>query len=677
MKNLILLFITFWLISCKSENLQVVHHGNLTIQINSKMQTQVLKSERVISSWNHSERINSSELKSYDFELKSGERNEFTDKIGSGMVNEYLGESVEKPGIFKKLIIKTYVGFPGIAIFSVVYYNKLVDDFVVKGWLNHNYRIQQNDKDSLFWSFQGSSTEERADWILPVAPGFQKQNYMGMNNSDYGGGIPVLDIWRRDAGIAIGHMSLTPELVSFPVSYGVNTEIAEISLQRAFNDPVILHPGDSLCAIESFVMVHEGDCFEPLSMYTQMIQAKGIEFAPIEELAYEPAWCAWGYEREFTVDEILGTLPKVKELGFKWAILDDGYQQAEGDWMVNKSKFPGGEKQMKDLVEAIHKQGLKAQIWWAPLAVDSNAALLKQYPQILLKNKDDSNQQITWWDSWYMSPMASETKAHTAETVKMLLGEWGFDGLKLDGQHLNSIPPDFNPTLQLTNADDAVKNFPMFFKDLYQTATAINPNAVIQNCPCGCCMSYFNMPYMNQAVSSDPTSSWQIRLKGKVYKALIGKTAYYGDHVELSDGGDDFASSFGIGAVLGSKFTWPKDNPKASGKFVLTPEKEVVWKKWLQLYNEKMLPKADYLGNLYDIGFDKPETHVLQKGDTLFYAFYAPQWDDEIEIRGLDKSQIYMAFDYFNGIDIGSIDGSNPKIRVSFNKFLLIEVRKK
>ncbi len=677
MKNLLFVALLGLFISCHQQKHERISHGQLNIEIDAKMQTQILMSDSIIAPWSCGEYLISNKLKIDDFVLQSSDSHEFTNEKGSGVEYEYMGESVANAGVEKKLIIKTYHDFPDMAIFQVVYFNRLAEDFPVDGWVNHNYRIRQSEKDSIFWSFQGSSSGERADWILPVGHGFQKQNYMGMNNSDYGGGIPVLDIWRSDAGIAIGHLSLTPELVSFPVDYGRQSEFAEISLQKEYSEPVILGPGDSLCAIESFVMVHQNDCFKPLSQYTKMMQNKGIQFVPAEEQAYEPAWCAWGYERGFTVDEILGTLPKVKELGFKWAILDDGYQQAEGDWMVNKSKFPGGEKQMKELVEAIHKQGLKAQIWWAPLAVDSNATLLKQYPQILLKNKDGSNQQITWWDSWYMSPMASETKAHTAETIKMLLGEWGFDGLKLDGQHLNSIPPDFNPTLQLTNAEDAVKNFPMFFKDLYQTATAIKPNAVIQNCPCGCCMSYFNMPYMNQAVSSDPTSSWQIRLKGKVYKALIGKTAYYGDHVELSDGGDDFASSFGIGAVLGSKFTWPKDNPKASGKFVLTLEKEQIWKKWIQLYNEKMLSKANYLGHLYDIGFHKPETHVIQKDDTMYYAFYAKEWTGEIELRGLDATKKYGIKDYFNELELGEIDGSSPKFNTSFKQFLLVEVWEK
>jgi alpha-galactosidase len=59
-------------------------------------------------------------------------------------------------------------------------------------------------------------------------------------------------------------------------------------------------------------------------------------------------------------------------------------------------------------------------------------------------------------------------------------------------------------------------------------------------------------------VASDPESSWQIRSKGKTLKALAGdRIAYFGDHVELSDGGEDFASTFGVGGVIGTNFAWP------------------------------------------------------------------------------------------------------------------------
>ena len=107
---------------------------------------------------------------------------------------------------------------------------------------------------------------------------------------------------------------------------------------------------------------------------------------------------------------------------------------------------------------------------------------------------------------------------------------------------------------------------------------------------------------------------------------------------------------------------------------VLTPEKEETWKKWFSLYHEKMLSRETYLGDLYDIGYDKPETHVITKGDTLFYAFYDQEWTGSIALRGLNETADYLAIDYVNDIEIGSFSGSEPVIEAAFNNYLLLAV---
>ena len=56
--------------------------------------------------------------------------------------------------------------------------------------------------------------------------------------------------------------------------------------------------------------------------------------------------------------------------------------------------------------------------------------------------------------------------------------------------------------------------------------------------------SIYTLPYLNMMVAADPESSWQVRSKGKTLKALAGdRIAYFGDHVEMSAGGEDFAST--------------------------------------------------------------------------------------------------------------------------------------
>ena len=169
-----------------------------------------------------------------------------------------------------------------------------------------------------------------------------------------------------------------------------------------------------------------------------------------------------------------------------------------------------------------------------------------------------------------------------------------------------------------------------------------------------------------------------MRSKGKSIKALIGRrSSYAGDHVELSDGRDDFASSVGIGAVISTKFTWPKDpdhtqQPLPPGGYVLTPEKEAVWRKWVDLYKAHMLPKGEYLGTLYDIGFDKPEAHAIRKDGAMYYTFYADDWNGALQLRGLGKGR-YRVRDLFNEVDLGEVDARANTLNASFKRFILLQ----
>ena len=113
---------------------------------------------------------------------------------------------------------------------------------------------------------------------------------------------------------------------------------------------------------------------------------------------------------------------------------------------------------------------------------------------------------------------------------------------------------------------------------------------------------------MDQAVTADPVGAVQVRRRIKMYKALLGpEAAVYGDHVELSamtkiktkegddyiEHGDDFASTIGAGGVVGTKFVWPDPGPKYKD-VTLTAAKEERWKKWIGLYNQKMLSKGEF-----------------------------------------------------------------------------------
>ena len=562
-------------------------------------------------------------------------------------------------------------GLDGMTVRNIGFVNTTGKDLLVDAMETSAITLEGGD----IWSLQPSSTAERKDWVLPVPKGFYQKNYLGMNDSDYGGGIPMVSLWNGERNVSVGLAVPCLETVNFPVERKGNTARASILLE--LDSPVVLEPGDTLFALQQFVWEGKGDFFRPLRAFSEYMQeAYGFEMPVSPEDAYEPVWCAWGYERNFTVDEVIGTLPKVVELGFKWVDIDDGYQICEGDWTTNDRIGPEGMKRMTD---AVHAAGLKAKIWWAPMAADPESSLAKEHPEMLLVQKDGSHEDISWWDSWYLSPVNPYTWEYTEDLVDMFLAQWGFDGFKLDGQHLNLSAPDYNPASDLDYPGEAQERHPEVFQHLYNRAQSIKPGSVVQICPCGCAVNFFYLPYMNQAVASDPTSSAQIRQKRKVYAALAPGLAYYADHVELSDGGLDFASQIGVGGIIGTKFTWPKVNPdaKESGGSLLTPEKEELLRKWVPIYKEKMLSKGLYRGDLYTYGIDKPEAHVIENDGATFYAFYASSWSgDPIELRGLDPAKSYTVTEYTETEPRSyTIDGANPIITPTFEGNYLIEVR--
>lgn len=675
----LLLLLAMALLSSCGNNSPKIENQFLQIQFNdslfSKVTSTLENENKTLNDYSATEYVvvDGKEIKNYF--IKKVERRDIENIIGEG--EELVVTGLSNEGIQKQVSVSIYDDFPTAAIFNVTYINNGKKKITINKWVNNSYNINTTSKEEpAFWSYQGASFEDRRDWVQPLTDGFVQENYMGMNNIDYGGGTPISDIWTRDIGIAVGHIESTQKLVKIPVRMKKQETGVDISVE--FEKEVILQPGESMETFETFLNIHKRDYYPTLKIFREVMAKKGLTAPQFTESTYEPIWCAWGYERNFKVEEVLRTLPKVKELGFKWAVLDDGWQTAEGDWYLHPKKFPNGDADMKKFVDKIHSYGLKAKLWWAPLAVDPGTDLLKDHSDMLLLNKDGSKQDITWWDSYYLCPAYDKTLSYTKDLVLKIMQEWGYDGLKIDGQHLNGVPACYNPLHNHAYPEESVEKLREFWSMVYETALNIQKEAVVEICPCGTCYSFYNLQYMNQPVSSDPLSSWQIRLKGKTLKGLMGENLpYYGDHVELSDNGNDWATTVGIGGVIGTKFMWPAGlHNKKMSSADLTPAKEIKLKKWMKIYNEKMLPKGIYLGELYDIGFDKPETHVVEKDGNMFYAFYAPEWNGNVEFRGLEN-KTYIVTDYVNNKKLGEVKGPIASLQAKFNGSLLIECNPK
>jgi alpha-galactosidase len=643
--------------------------GTLTIELDTAMRSRLLRGTRPITRWTQAEALRLAGGETIDRFLLLDRHEDKTNGGRRHVLRATGGDAIERRQSFTFL-----EAYPGLAIVELSYRNTGTAPLAVAGWRAATYDLLAGP-DGAF-SFAGASYPDRRDWVLPVKPGFEQRNFMGMNGSDYGGGTPVAAVWQRDGGLAVGHLETVPKLVSLPVSAQPGGTRVGIS----GDETVLLAPGQSLTLPTLMVMVHEGDYFRPLDAYRRLMAERGLAAPRIPDSSYGAIWCAWGYERNFTPEQIYGTLPKAKELGFEWAVLDDGWQRAEGDWRLDPAKFPRGDADMKAFTTRIKADGMRPRLWLAPLAVDPGTDLLRDHPDMLLLDQDGAAQNVSWWNAFTMCPAYQPTVDYFRGVVRKIIGDWGYEGLKLDGQHLNGVAPCYNPAHKHARPEESYEKLQDFWKAIYNEAISINPEAVVEICPCGDSFAFHNIPAMNNTPASDPESSWQVRSKGKTFKALMGPSApFSGDHVELSDDHRDFASTYGIGAIPSTKFTWPKDTDKPTdtlppGGFMLTAEKEALWRKWIGLYRANMLAKGTYRGDLYDIGFDKPEAHAVEKDGAMHYAFYAEKnkpWSGSITLRGLGKGR-YTLIDSFTGAALGTATAARNTIPATFEHFLLV-----
>lgn len=642
----------------------------LAIAFDRRLHTRLLVRGEPLTPWQPSESLLLADGAVEDFAITGHREQPVADaRHGSGHQSIVSGRS---GNLEKEVALTFFDGLPGFAVLQTRYRNLGSTAVQVAGWRNAAHELAEAPGG--FWSFSGTTHTDRRDWVQPMAAGFDQRNTLAMDSSDYGGGTPVANIWRRDIGLAVGHVEPVVRPLDLPVRKTAGgAHIAVESVQAS-----TLAPGQTLVTERTFLAVHTGDHFAPLLQYRQYMQAEGLEAPRAPESAFAPVWCAWGYGRDFTIKQILDTLPKARELGFGWVVMDDGWQTNEGDWRLDKRKFPRGEADMRDFTAKIRAQGMHPRLWIAPLAADPGSDVLHDHPDMLLLDQDGMFQKITWWNALTQCPAYQPTVDFYVALVKKVIGDWGFEGIKFDGQHLNAVAPCYNPAHKHAHPGDSVEGLAKFWQAIHQAAHEANPQAVVELCPCGTAFDFHNLPATDQYPASDPTSSWQVRSKGKSMKALMGsRSSYAGDHVELSDRGDDFASTVGIGAIPSTKFTWPKDTehpsePLPPGGLVLTPAKEALWRKWVALYKQHMLPHGEYLGTLYDIGFDKPETHAIARDGAMYYTFYADAFEGKVELRGLGAGR-YKVRDLFNERALGEVAGENASLRVAFKRFLLLQ----
>jgi len=614
-------------------------------------------------------------------------------QLGRSQRVEMRARTKAAPLIERTLVMEVYDDFPSVAVVASSYRNLSEGELKLDQVVSTRRRLNASLADGKavpyqLYSFHGSSGEWGKDDVVELAGDFARENLMGAATPPgQGGGVPVVAFWTEHLGEAIGHLETLPLTCSFPVKTGADGSVQASMVMKPLKT---LKPGEVFSMPRTFVAVFSGDFYEPLSLYSRMLQREGWKLPKPSAEAYNASWCGWGYEFDVTPADMLGTVPKLREFGIHWATLDDRWFNTYGDWEPRPDTFP--HDSIRKMVEEFHEQGIHVQIWWRALAAEDGqgrysqfqhrlSKVVSEHPDWLILNKDGARARMSRSLAVFC-PALPEVQEYHRKVAEKFIRDWDFDGHKLDNAF--TVPPCFNPRHHHRSPEDSIAAVGEVYRAIFQITRAVKPQSVTQICSCGTPPNYAWLPYLDQAVTADPVGSRQVRLRIKMLKALLGpEAAVYGDHVELTeirfrgdeelDLGEDFASTIGAGGVVGTKFVWPD-----RGRFkeaALTPGKEVHWKKWIGIYNSQMLSRGAFL-DLYKYGYDIPEGYAITKDGKMYYAFFtrgsAERWKGVLELRGLGSGK-YRVTDYVNGKDLGTVEGPTGKVRVEFEQHLLLE----
>lgn len=434
-----------------------------------------------------------------------------------------------------------------------------------------------------------------------------------------------------------------------------------------------LNPNDSFRTVQNAIVFHHLDFYDALNTYGELLRCRGIDImrtSPKE--AYEPYWKSWGFGYDFTLDMIYKALPELKAMGINIANLDEGWLEYHGDWNGNPSpgKFPNGEKDIINFVNKLHEQGFKTNLWWYPLGVSPESNLVKERPDLLVQAKDGSYPKDIERGSYQLCPAYEPARKHIRDLVIKFTEKWGFDGLYSDTRGLSAVPPCYNKAHHHKSPLESFQEVPQVFKIIHETLQNYNDHAFQEVCICATPHSPYNMPYYQIASASDPVTRLQTRSRIKVEKAIHGPTFCVGDCYQVPKDewqgfsvDQSFESAMGTGAQV---TTFYKD---------LDSIQFQEWKKWFAKYRELELSSGEYL-NLYDMAFDKPEIHVVKKGNSLFYGIFADSVSktESIQLRGLENNVEYSVYDYANDKQLKTINGNNPVIYTYFKENLLLQL---
>jgi alpha-galactosidase len=157
-------------------------------------------------------------------------------------------------------------------------------------------------------------------------------------------------------------------------------------------------------------------------------------------------WCSWYYYyTRISEDEVLSNLSRLSELKnelpMDYVQIDDGYQNAIGDWLTTNDRFYSG---MEDLANRIGDAGFSPGIWTAPFYARPRSQVFREHRDWFLRDRRGRLAKAGWNPLWggrvhALDPTHPEVQMHLTQ-VYSELRRMGYRMFKCDFLYAAALP---------------------------------------------------------------------------------------------------------------------------------------------------------------------------------------------------------------------------------------------
>jgi len=245
----------------------------------------------------------------------------------------------------------------------------------------------QSGRQHFFFSYEHASQDKA--W-QEAAPTLQKQ--AGLVNDEQQGSTTAADLPFADS---------TLHFIAMQAAWHPN----HIAYRQAVLRGAYLH----------------GEAFSAAKPYSTVWSAWGVanDRPQIDDLVHRYLWTyitehphsrqshfyynTWGMQRDntnrvglrdiFTESRILTEIKNAAELGVDLFVLDDGWEQKQGEWKPHTTRLPQG---LAPLVAAMQAKKIIPGIWLSPMGIDSTAARYRTLQHLVIKDKFGQPIKAQW-----------------------------------------------------------------------------------------------------------------------------------------------------------------------------------------------------------------------------------------------------------------------------------------